>query len=392
MSISCVLVIASVLLIRSFARLHGVDPGFDRNNVLTMHTAFADERFATTRGTVRVVREGLRRTTALAEVEAAAVSLTGVPLQQGGALSVAVLGRQMDRQYVESWSAISEQYFTVFKIRLVRGRMFMDRDQGGMPPVAIINEAMARQLWPDGDPFRDRILIGQGGGPAFEETAPREIIGIVADVRQQGLDRSPRPGVYVPIAQIADAEMAFFNRLGLKATWAIRTRNAPQASVDAIERGLLEATGLPPAGIRTMDDVVETVTAPIALNMWLMTAFGALALLLAVIGIYAVAAYSVHQRTHELGIRLALGAESWQVRNMVVWESLRVALVGVVIGVAAAAGLVQMLRAFLFNVGVHDSMTFTVVPLALACAALAGAWLPARRAARVDPIVALRSE
>jgi predicted permease len=391
-SIACVLVIASVLLIRSFADLRRVDPGFDRRNVLTMRTAFADERFATTAGTVRVIRSAVQRLTALPGIEATAVSLTGIPLEQGGALSVNILGRRMDRQYVESWSAISPGYFSVFKIPLIRGRMFTDRDERNMTPVAIINEAMARQLWPNGDPFRDRVLIGQGGGPAFDENVPREIVGIVADVRQQGLNRPPSPGVYVPIAQVADPEMAFFNRLGLKATWAIRTRNAPNTLANSIARELLRATDLPPAGIRTMDEVVDSMTAPMALNMWLMTAFGTLALLLAVVGIYAIAAYSVHQRTRELGIRLALGAKSWQVRKMVIWESMRVALTGVVIGMAAAGGLAGILRSFLFGVAARDPMTFTIVPLILAFTALVGVWLPARRAARVDPIVALRSE
>jgi putative ABC transport system permease protein len=261
-----------------------------------------------------------------------------------------------------------------------------------MPAVAIINEAMARQLWPNRDPFRDRILIGQGGGPAFDENVPLEIIGIVGDVRQQGLSRPAWPGVYVPLAQVADAEMAFFNRLGLNATWAIRTRHAPQTFATILERELLQATDLPPARIRTMDEIVEAVTAPMALNMWLMTAFGTLALLLAVVGIYAIAAYSVQQRTHELRIRLALGAESWQVRNMVVWDSMRVALVGIAIGMTAAVALARILATFLFGIGVHDSVTFTIVPLTLVFAALVGVWLPARRAARVDPIVALRSE
>jgi len=136
--------------------------------------------------------------TGVSGVEAAAISLTGIPLEQGGALSVAILGRQMDRQYVESWAAISPQYFDVFKIRLIRGRLFTDRDERGMLPVAIINEAMVRELWPNSSPFRDRILIGQGGGPAFDENVPREIVGIVANVRQQGLNRPARPGSMCP--------------------------------------------------------------------------------------------------------------------------------------------------------------------------------------------------
>jgi predicted permease len=392
MSIACVLVIASVLLIRSFANLQGVDPGFDRRNVLTMRTTFVDRRFGTTSGTLRVVRAGLQRVAVLPGVESAAISFAGVPLEQGGALSLIVVGRPLDRPFVPYWSAISPQYFDVFKIRLVRGRPFTDHDARDTPRVAIITEALARQLWPNGDPFRDSILIGQGAGAAFEEHVAREIVGIVADVRQVGLYRPPRPGVYVPIAQIPDPQMAFFHRLGFSPTWTIRTQTDPHLLADVAQRELFHATGLPAASIRTMGDVFEAATAPFALNMWLMTGFGSLALLLAVIGLYAIAAYSVQQRTHEIGVRRALGAESWQVWNMVVSESLRVTLAGVAIGMAAAAGLSRLLATFLFGITALDTVTFTAVPLILVAAALGGVCVPARHAARTDPIAALRSE
>jgi hypothetical protein len=280
----------------------------------------------------------------------------------------------------------------VFKIRLIRGRVFSDRDADDTPPVAIITEALAQQLWPNVDPFRDRILIGQGAGPAFEEHVPRRIVGVVADVRQVGLYRPARPGVYVPIGQLLDHQMAFFNRIGFSPTWAIRTRTDPHLLADVAQRELLHATGLPAANIRTMDDVSEAAAAPLALNTWLMTAFGSLALLLAVIGIYAITAYAVQQRTHEIGVRRALGAESWQVWNMVVWQSMRVTLAGVAIGMAAAAGLVRVLATFLFGITALDTVTFTVVPLILVAAGLGGVCVPARRAARVDPIAALRVE
>jgi predicted permease len=392
MSIACVLVIASVLLIRSFANLQSVDLGFDRRNILTMRTTFADRRFATTSGTLRVVRAGLQRMADLPGVESAAISLAGVPLEQGGALSVTVVGRPLDRPFVPYWSAISPQYFDVFKIRLIRGRLFTDRDAQDSLPIAIITEALARQLWPNGDPFRDRILIGQGAGPAFEEDVARHIVGIVTDVRQVGLYRPARPGVYVPIAQLPDRQTAFFHRVGFSPTWTIRTRTDPHVPADSAQRELLHATGLPSANIRTMDDVFEAAAAPMALNTWLMTGFGSLALLLAVIGMYAIAGYSVQQRTHEIGVRRALGAESWQVWNMVVWQTMRVTLAGVVIGMAAAAGLARVLATFLFGITALDGVTFTVVPLILVAAGLAGVCVPARRAARVDPMAALRGE
>jgi putative ABC transport system permease protein len=293
---------------------------------------------------------------------------------------------------VERWDAISPEYFDVFQIRLVRGRLFTDRDTRAGRPVAIINEAMARQLWPGGDPLRDHILLGQGAGPSFEEPVPRAIVGIVANVRQLGLDRPAYPGVYVPFAQTTDALMAFFNGPGVSATWAIRTRSAPELLANAAARELLAATQLPAANIRTMEDIVQSATAPRALNTWLMTAFGGLALWLAVIGIYAMAAYSVQQRTHEFGIRMALGAQSRDVRHLVVWESLRVTLVGLLVGWFAAVGLARVLGTLLFGITTHDPATFVVVPIALVMAAVIGAWIPASRAACLDPLGALRSD
>jgi ABC-type antimicrobial peptide transport system permease subunit len=207
-----------------------------------------------------------------------------------------------------------------------------------------------------------------------------------------GLDRPAYPGVYVPLAQTTDALMAFFNGPGVSATWAIRTRPAPETLATVAARELLAATQLPPADVRTMEDIVQSATAPRALNTWLMTAFGTLALLLALIGIYAMAGYSVQQRTHELGIRLALGAQSRDVRNLVVWESLQVTLVGVLIGWIASVGLTRVLSTLLFGVTTHDPATFTAVPIALVLAAVAGAWIPASRAAHLDPLVALRSD
>ena len=384
------LVIASMLLVRSLVALHSVDPGFDKRNVLTFKVAFADSRFSTTRSTMRVIDSGLEQLRQTADVESVAVSLTGVPLQQGGALRVEIPGRVLDRQYVDSWGAVTLGYFDVFKIPLLRGRLFDMRDGSGAPPVVIINETMARQLWADRDPLHDRVLIGRGGGPAFEEAVPREIVGIVRDVPQNGLNHRPIAGMYVPIAQLADPFTAYFSQLGLLATWAVRTRSAPAQFIGPIRQTFLQSTELPVARVRTMDDVVQTVTAPTALNMWMMTAFAVVAVALAVIGLYAIAAYSVEQRRHELGIRLALGADPPRLRNHIIAESMRWVCVGIGIGVAFAAAMGSALRSFLFGVTVHDPMTYVTVPVLLSVAALVGVYIPGRRAAGIDPVVALR--
>ena len=178
----------------------------------------------------------------------------------------------------------------------------------------------------------------------------------------------------------------------MSATWALRTRLAPAALAKVAPRELLQATGVPVARIRTMDDVFAAATAPTVWNLSLMTALGGLAVALAVSGLYAIAAYTVQQRTQELGIRLALGARASEVRNMVVWDGLRVALAGITVGVVAALAFGRAMTSLLFEVTPHDPVTMTIVPALLLAAAFAGVYLPARRAARLDPLIALRSE
>ena len=389
-AITCVLLIGAVLLMRSFVNLNRVDPGFDGAGVVTLQTTSSDRRLASSQGAIPVFGDGLERLANLPGVEAAAVSLTGVPLAQGGALRADIPGRQADRQYVANWDVVSTNYFDVFKIRLSHGRLFDDRDRRETAPVVVINETMARELWPTENPVGQRIVIGQGGGPAFEEHVPREIVGVVADVRQFSLSRPPRPGMYVPIAQMSDSLMAFINRLSVPATWSVRTSPTTMISTATLQRELLLATALPAVRVRTMDQVVGEATASTAQHTWLMTALGSLALLVAVLGVYAIAAHSAQQRSHELGVRLALGAPAASVRRIVVWESIRVVLVGAAVGVTAAAGLSALLATMLFGVTEHDPLTFVTVPAFLVAAAFAGAYLPARRASIVDPLLVLR--
>jgi hypothetical protein len=278
----------------------------------------------------------------------------------------------------------------VFGIRLIRGRLISDRDRRGTVPVTVINETMARQLWPGADPLGQQVLVGQGAGPAFEEPIPRQIVGIVSDVRQFGLSRPPRPGMYVPLAQMADAQMALFNRLSVPATWAVRFRPAALVPATLLERRLLAGTGLPAARARTMDEVFDASTAPTAQNTWLISAIATMSLLVAVLGVYAIAAYSVQRRAHELGVRLAVGARASDVRRMVIEDSLRIVLAGALVGVLAALALSGALAGLLFGVSRYDPLTFVLVPAVMTSAALAGAYFPARRASLLDPLVVLR--
>jgi ABC-type antimicrobial peptide transport system permease subunit len=197
--------------------------------------------------------------------------------------------------------------------------------------------------------------------------------------------------MFVPQAQLPDAANALNVRITPMA-WVVRTQVAPQSISAAVQEQLRQATGLPVSDVRTMEEVVSRSTSRQQFNMWLMTVFGASALLLAAIGIYGLMAYSVEQRTQEIGIRLALGAQAAQVKNMVVLQGMRLAIVGVIVGVAAAFALARFISSFLFGVTTRDPLVFGGVPLLLAAVALLAVWLPARRASQVDPIIALRYE
>jgi predicted lysophospholipase L1 biosynthesis ABC-type transport system permease subunit len=236
------------------------------------------------------------------------------------------------------------------------------------------------------------MIIGRGVGPAFKDEPPRQIIGVVGDVRDGGLNRDPRPNMYVLSAQITDGENALVSQIAPWA-WVIRTRVAPLSLSSAIQNELREVSGgLPVARIRTMEETISRSTAAENFNMLVLTIFGCAALLLAAIGIYGLMAYSVAQRMQEIGIRLALGAGSSSVRNMVVFQGLRLAVAGVVIGLAAAFGLTRLIASLLFGVKAWDPMVFSAVPIVLIGVALVAVWLPAMRASRVDPIQALRYE
>ncbi len=393
MALALILLIGAALLIRTFLALRSVDPGFNAHNVLTMQMSLTGPRFEKTAGVAQLARDGIQRIESLPGVEAAGTTCC-LPLEGGFGLPFTILGRPLTNGPYHGgggWMTVSPRYFDVFKIPMMRGRAFTLRDDGNAPGVVIINQAMAHQCWPKTDPLKDRIVIGKGVGPEFDEPA-RQIVGVVADVRDGGLNRNPRPTMYIPVAQVPDGVTALNARIGPIA-WIVRTRVSPHSLTSAIEKELREASGgLPVAHVRSMDEIVVQSTARADFNMVLLTIFGCSALLLAAIGIYGLMAYSVEQRTQEIGIRMALGAESHNVRNMVIVQGMRLALIGVVIGIAASFGLTRLIATFLFGVKSWDPTVFAIVPLILSAVALFAVWLPARRATRVDPIDALRYE
>jgi putative ABC transport system permease protein len=389
--LAVVLLVGAALLIRTFIALYAVDPGFDPNYVLTMRTLMTGSKYQTTAGVTQAIRDGLERIRAIPGVRSAAVSYF-LPLQGGAGLPFLIVGTTpVQGPYTGggAWDAVSPGYFETLKIAVRRGRTFNDRDDQG-PPVAIINEALARQYWKSGDPLNDRILIGRGVMRDFNGEPPRQIVGIVADVHNN-LSGDPPPTMYVPEAQLTDAENAFFMRL-VATVWVARTQGDPYLLSTAVQQQVLQATGLPVNNVQSMNEVLRLSTSRQRFNMLLMAVFGAMALLLAAIGIYGLMAFTVEQRTQEIGIRLALGAGAGQVRNMVMRQGMTLALTGVGTGLAAAWALAKLIESLLFGVKARDPLVFVGVPLLLALVALFAVWLPALRASRMSPIDSLRYE
>jgi putative ABC transport system permease protein len=271
---------------------------------------------------------------------------------------------------------ISSDYFNALGIPLLKGRAFTEQDDANAPPTAIINETAARRYWPNEDPLGKRLRI--------ESDDPwMEIVGVVGNVKHLGLASQPKAELYVPY---------------LKDPWpfmtvVVRSASDPRSLADTMRNEVWAVDkDLPVPDIKTMDELVSGSVARPRFNMTLLGIFAAVALVLAAVGIYGVMSYSVTQRTHEIGIRMALGATQSDVLKLVVGHGIGLALIGVGLGLAGAFALTRVLTSLLFEVGATDPVTFVTVSMLLAGVALVASWLPARRAARVDPMIALRYE
>jgi len=389
-ALAVVLVIGAALLIRTFLRLQDVNPGFTTRNVLSASMSITGSRFQTTAPVAEIVRDGRERLMAVPGVLDAGASGC-LPLQGCFGMGFDILGRPRGETPftgMAGFFSISWSYFSTFEIPLLHGRAFTEQDDSVAPGVVIINQAMARQYWPESDPLRDRILIG-AGGPAFGEP-PRQIVGVVGDTRDAGVSRDPFPTMYIPIAQMPDALTALNSQVA-PLWWIVRSRANPYTLRAPIEAALRDASGgLPVAHVRTMVEVRARGTARERFNMLLLVIFGAAGLLMAAIGVYGVMSYSVQQRTRELGIRMALGAQASNLRNTVIGQGMILAGLGVVLGLGGAFWLSRFLVSFLFGVKAWDPVAFAMTPLLLSAVSLCAVWIPARRATRVDPMTALR--
>ena len=394
MALALILLVGAALLIRTFAALRGVNPGFDAHNILTMDMSLAGGRFTKASEVELLERNGRQRVETVPGVEAAAITCC-LPYEGGYGLPFNIVGQppKGGTPYTGGggYMLITPEYFKVFRIPLIDGRVFNDQDGGGGGRVVIIDEAMAKQYWPKGDALGSQIVIGKGVGPEFEE-GPRQVVGVVGDIRAGGLDQPAFPTMYIPFAQTNDGIIALNNRIA-PVIWAVRTRMQPFSISNEIQRQLRDASGgLPVGNVRSMEQVTGTSLARSDFNTTLLTIFAGVALLLAAIGIYGLMAYSVQQRTQEIGIRMALGASPEKVRGMVVRQGMLLAGIGVAIGVGAALGLTRLMAGMIYGVKTWDPATFVTVVVVLSAVSLLASYVPARRASRVDPMVSLRYE
>ncbi len=392
-SLAIVLLIGAALLIRTFVALRQVKPGFDPHNVLAIDMSLSGTRFDHTADVSRMVSNARERLNALPGVEASAMT-SWPPLRGRMGIPFVVIGRPLGNQSSTGdgiWMDASPGYFQALRIPVLRGRVFTEEDDAAAPRVVLINGSMAKRYWPNQDPIGQQIVIGKGLGPKFEEP-PRQIVGIVGDTRDNDLSDAPEPTMIIPEAQETDGLTVFSLKFG-PVVWLARTQRDPhQTALIAAEQLRQASGGLPVGHIRTMEELLSDSTTPQDFNMILLGIFAALALVLAAIGIYGVLAYSIAQRTHEIGIRMALGADRAHIRNRFLKQGLLLTVIGVLIGMAAAGGLTRFIAGFLFGVRPWDPLVFVAVPSLLVVVALLATWIPARKAAGVDPIRSLRLE
>jgi len=382
-ALALVVIIGAGLLVRSFVGLLAVEPGFNPANVLTMTISLPESKYPEGHQKVTFFQQLLQRVNTLPGVASAGL-VSHLPLA-GRSLNAdfTVEGRSLlssGQSPLADYVSVSPDYFRVMQIPLLAGRQFTERDVMGTTPVVVINEIMARRFWPNQNPLGRRLILGSTIGA---DQTPRAVVGVVGNVRSAGLESEPGPTMYVPYHQNPWPTMSA----------VIRAAGDPMRLVAAVRKEVLALDSDQPVyNVRPLEDVLGASLAARRFQMLLLGIFAAVALIMAAIGVYAVMAEVVMQRTHEIGIRMALGARPRDVLMLVVGRGIRMTLIGVAIGLAGALALTRWMSSLLFGVTATDPVTFAIVSLVLTGVALLACYIPARRASRLDPIVAVRYE
>jgi len=382
-ALTLVLLASAGLLMKSFVRLIGLDPGIQPLNVLTMNLVLPSTKYQTETQMKAFHDAIIERMGALPGVRAVGTVSYGLPFGGGGLLGDFEIEGQRERSQhlMASKLVISPGYFRALGIPLLQGRSFDNHDTGQSQPVAIVSEGVARRFWPKGDAPGKRLSLGWQGSPWYS------VVGVARDVRQMGPQKEAPLAIYVPYSQAPrDFFLSFM-------TIVARTDSDPLSMANTLRRAVQTVDpDMPLFDVASMEQLVYKAVASARFNALLLACFAALALTLAVVGIYGVMSYSVAQRTHEIGIRMALGAQREDVLRLVVSQGLRLTLIGVVAGILGALGVTRFLSSLLYSVKPSDPLTFVVVSLGLVGVALLASYVPARRATKVDPMVALRYE
>jgi putative ABC transport system permease protein len=391
-ALAIVLLVGAGLLMRSFVRLTEVDPGFSAGNVLLLEVPLSTTRYSEDHQVLRFYDEMFRRVRSLPGVEAAGTTHS-LPL--GGSDSTRpfiIADAPLPDPGTEpsaNYSVISPDYFRTMGIPVVRGREFLETDNAGAPGVVLINQSLARRYWKDEDPVGKRLRQGA----VSNESPWLTIVGVVGDVRHGGLDREPRPEMYFSYAQAAMQQSSSIAGNRRRITLAVRVDGNPASYADAVRR---EISGIdknqPVTGVRTLGETVARSVMPQRFNALLLGIFAGLAVLLAMIGVYGVMNFAVTGRTREIGIRMALGARGADVVRMIVGQGMLLVVIGVIIGLASSFVLTRLIANLLYETSATDPVVFAIIPTLLGLAALIACYIPARRATKIDPMIALRYE
>jgi len=385
-AVTLMLLIGAALLVRTFANLRGVGPGFDSQHVLTFQVGLSGPQYDTTAKVTEFYRRALERFASVPGVEAAAVT-SSLPLMGQFNLPYAFPGDAKPKGAVQ-YRTISPDYFRVMKVAVRQGRVFSASDSAGSAAVVIINEAFARQNFPNADPLGQQLCVGCGYG----DPAIRSVVGVVSDTKQSSLSTPAPPMLFVPIAQVPDALNLRLKQF-VATNFVIRTIGDPmQLAASARQEVQRLDAALPVRNVRPMEEVLSRSIAQERFNVSLLGLFATIGLILAAIGIYGVMSYAVTQRTHEFGLRIALGAQMKDILRLVIGNGMTLALIGVVIGLSGAFALTRLMTSLLFGVTPIDAPTFVTVSILLLAVALVACYIPARRAMKVNPLIALRYE